>query len=431
MYTSYIGRKFLTYYNLRKKKRFTAEEFFLHAFFDTFFKDEGHLMHVANSPFHYAPEKGAAASHGSQSQAQLATLRERIQGNRVYMGTYVGGPAEDTDATTSGQLTGMRHNIDREDMYASWIGAALGIGVKGGYVLLIDQEEVLWLLYEGWEHYRTYLEQREGLKDKQIETWNGNWLCYGREFLETGRRLPFEPEKVMGKWSIPTQPWAQITFELAKRFRHLASLMMYAYNLSQTNTTLGFICLVPSEINKLFEWREKIFLGENTLLKVPQIEKLETYYDFRAACKLGVIGLKALEPKTLRMYMPKPFGGGKEFVYTKDTAFYFYTFKIWLIAMLNKRELLTLADEVAAALIEFGRSDKKGRTIKVQLSKEIRESRGLTQFVDKLTEMLDDVPAVRDTLQHVVKEAIIMPSDHFPLFLSLIRFQFSYRSSEN
>ncbi|NML38969.1 hypothetical protein HHL17_17315 [Chitinophaga sp. G-6-1-13] len=431
MYTSYIGKKFLAYYNRCEKKNFTAAAFFEDKFFKIFFKDEGHLMHVANSPFHYAPEKGAAASHGSKSKAQLVTLKERIQEHRVYMGTYVGGPAEDMDATTSGQLTGMSNNIDKEDMYASWIGAALGIGVKGGYVILIDDEEVLWLLYKGWEHYRSYLEQRDGLKNKQIETWNGNWLCHGPEFLKTRRRLPFEPEKVMGKWSIPTQPWAQITFELAKRFHHLDSLMMYAYNLSQTNTTLGFIALVPSEVNRLFEWREEIFFGEDTLLKASQIEKLETYYDFRAACKLGVIGLKALEPKALRMYMPKPFGGGKEFVYSKDTAFYFYTFKIWLIAMLNKDELLTLADEVAAALIEFGRSDKKGRTIKVQLSKEIRESRGLTQFVDKLTELLDDVPAVRDTLRKVVEKAIIMPSDHFPLFLSLIRFQFSYRSSEN
>lgn len=99
--------------------------------------------------------------------------------------------------------------------------------------------------------------------------------------------------------------------------------------------------------------------------------------------------------------------------------------------MLKEPKLLTMADEVAAALIEFARSEKKGRSIKGQLTKEIRESKSIKQFVDKLTEMLDDMPAVGDTLYAVVKETLIMPTDHFPLFLSLIRFQHSYRSSKN
>ncbi len=63
-------------------------------------------------------------------------------------------------------------------MYASWIGEALGIGVSGGFVMLINEPEVLWSLFMGWQYYRKYLQQTPNLKDKQIETWNGHWLCH-------------------------------------------------------------------------------------------------------------------------------------------------------------------------------------------------------------------------------------------------------------
>lgn len=426
MYTSYIGKKFLTYYNQRKKTQYTAEAFFLEIFFDLFFKDDGHLMHVANSPFHTAPDKSAVALHGSKSLAQLEGLKERINRNRVYMGTYVGGSAEDIEATTSGQLTNMNYTVDKEDMYASWIGAALGIGVKGGYVMLLDKEEILWSLYEGWEHYRKYLNQRDELKDRQIETWNGNWLRYG---LQTPWEI--KPVKMMEKWSIPTQPWVRITFILARQFRQLDSLVLYAYNLSQTNTTLGFISLVPSEVNRLFEWRGNIFLGEDPGITADQVEMLETYYDFRAACKLGAIGLEALEPKALREYMPKPFGGWKEFIYSTTTDYHFKIFKLWLITMLNRLELLTLADEMAATMKELEKSEKKGRTIKDQLNSKIMESKSVPQFIDKLTEMLAYLPDDHEMLHNVMREALIMPVDHLPLFLSLVRFQYAYRTSKN
>lgn len=431
MYTSYIGKKFLAYYNRRKNTSYTAERFFLDKFFKCFFLDEGHLMHVANSPFHYIPEKDVTASYGSKSLAQLNTLKNRIAENRVYMGIYVGGPAEDMDATTSGQITGIPNVVEKDDVYASWIGAAFGIGVNGGYVMLIDNEELLWALYKGWKHYRKYLQQTDGLKDKQIETWNGNWVRYRLENPDSDDRLPIEPEKAMGKWAIPTQSWGYITFMLARRFHMHKSIVVYAYNLSQTNTTLGFINIIPAEVNSFFEWREKIFPEEPTILNDNQINLLVAYYDFKIACKWGVIGLKALEPKALREYIPRPFGGGKEFIYSETTLFYFKIFKTWIIAMLNKIELLDLADEMAIALLEFSRSDKKGRAVKNQLSKDIRESRGLTQFTDNLTMMLDEVPALSDTLKEIIKEVLAMPIDHFPLFLSLVRFQYSYRASKN
>ncbi|WP_212004052.1 hypothetical protein [Chitinophaga sp. HK235] len=432
MYTSYIGKKFLKHYNHREKTNFTAKEFFMQEFFDLFFTDHSHLMHVSNSPFHYKPGQGAVEMYGSKSLAQLNELKTSIESNIVYMGNYVGGPAMDMDNTTSGQITNMTGILQEEDIYASWIGAALGIGVNGSFVMLIDEEELLWMLFEGWECYRKYLHQTPGLKDKQIETWNGNWICLRLENPNAADDLlPIEPVEVLGKLAIPTESWAKVTFMLAKYFSQKQILTAYAYNLSQTNTTLGFVNIFLYEVNRMFEWRENTFLGEDIILQENQITRLQTYYNLKTACKMGAIGLKALEPKYLREFMPKPIGGGKDFVYSANTANDFQIFKIWLIAMLNKIELLNLADEVAAALKEFAKSDKKGRSIKDQLSKEIRESRSPLQFIDNLRELQDEVPILADTLSIVMKEALTMPRDHFPLFLCLIRFQYSYRSAKN
>ncbi|MBC9928895.1 hypothetical protein [Chitinophaga qingshengii] len=432
MYTSYIGRKFIAYYNRQKAKSYTAETFFLDKFFPCFFTDEGHLMHVANSPFHYAPAKAAVATYKSKSAAQLETLKESINENKVYMGNYVGGPALGTDATTSGQLTSIGGIINREDVYASWIGAALGIGVSGGYVMLIDNEELLLFLYKGWKKYKKYLEQTPGLKDKQIETWNGNWVSQRLENPDCDDYDWIRAEKIMGKLAIRTESWAEVTFALARKFHRLESIIVYGYNLSQTNTTLGFVSLMVSEVKRLFEWRRKIFLQDDPGgLKENHITTLATYYDFKAASKMGTVGLKALEPKELREYMPKPFGRGKDFVYSKDAAQHFQIFKIWLMAMLNKIELLNLADKVAIALKEFAKSDKKGRSIRDQLSKEIRESKTRKQFIDNLKAMLDEVPTEADDFYNIVEETLIMPVDHFPLFLTLIRFQYSYRTAKS
>ncbi len=94
------------------------------------------------------------------------------------MSIFVGSAAKDVAGTTSGQVSSINVLADKDEMYASWIGEALGIGVSGGIVMLIDEPEILWALYSGWKQYRTFLNQTPNVKDKQIETWNGQWLCH-------------------------------------------------------------------------------------------------------------------------------------------------------------------------------------------------------------------------------------------------------------
>lgn len=439
MYTSYIGKKFLELYNNREQTNLTAEEFFDNIFFEVFFQDSSHLMHVGNSPFFQKPTQSAIEEHGGRSKAQLNRLKEEIASGVPNMSVFVGFAAKDLQGTTSGQLTSIDFQIDKEEMYASWIGQALAIGVSGGFVLQIDREEVIWALYTGWRHYRRYLEQTPNVKDKQIETWNGHWLhhSFSKEYKSSNPSLGFrlETSSVQGNIAIPTQAWSKVLFALAKKYPNEV-LTAYCYSLSQTNTTLGFINLYLPEVRRLYEMRDRLYESQiSEALSPDQIEQLDTFYSFKSACKMGTIGLKALEPKNLREYMPKgsvQYAQGKDFKFSDQSAYYNYQLlKLWIIAMLCKTELLGLAAKVAGSLIACEQLDERGKKVFAQLSEDVRTVKTVKDFIEKVTNLMENAPINADLFKDVVEHTLKMPSDNFPLFATLIKFEYQYQKHKN
>jgi len=439
MYTSYIGNKFLHLYNDLEGTTLSAESFFEKMFFNLFFENDSHLMHVGNSPFFQKPKPADVTKFGGKALAQLNNLQNKMDNDTPNMSIFVGYAAQDIQGTTSGQISTLSIEIDQEEMYASWMGQALGIGVSGGYVILIDDPEVIMTLFKGWKYYRQYLKQTPNVKDKQIETWNGHWLnhAFSRKYNRDDPWENFKPEtnEVQGKIAIPTQPWSSVVFSLSRKFPN-REITAYCYNLSQTNTTLGFINLILPKVRKLHQLRKEIFIDSSaTILKDEDVEKLETFFDFKSACKMGVIGLKALEPNKLRTYMPKGtvlYAQGKEFMFKDDESFFNYQlYKLWIIAMLNKTELLNLASEVAQALLQIEEKDERGKKIFATLSKEVRDAKTLKIFIEKLTEVLGNTPQNADIFKEVVQQVLKMPTDNFPLFVTLIRFEYQYQKSTN
>ncbi|MEX2233184.1 MAG: hypothetical protein WD824_13560 [Cyclobacteriaceae bacterium] len=442
MYTSYIGKKFLRLYraNYNKPNDYSAQQFFDEVMFPLFFQDDSHLMHVGNSPFFQKPREEDIKKFGSKSLAQLNNLKKKIESGVPSGAIYVGFAAEEIQATSSGQLTSMNFNADTEEMYASWIGEALAIGVNGGFVMLIDENHVLLSIFIGWGHYRKYLHQTPNLKDKQIETWNGHWLCLSLNKNHNDDDIDYskiETAEVIGNIAIPTKKWSNVIFALSKKYPNKI-ITAYSYNLSQTNTTLGFINLYLPEIRRLYELRDKIFINqENLILRDEEIEKLETFFNFRSACKIGTIGLKALEPAHLREYMPKgtaDYAQGKDFKFSDENSYFNYQlYKLWIIAMLNKTELLQLASDVAKALLEHETKDGKenrGKTEKNQDSNKIKDSKNIREFIENLTELLEKAPQNGKTFKEVVDQVLKMPSDNFPLFATLIRFEYAYQKNK-
>ena len=439
MYTSYIGKKFLHIYNEKTSQNLSAREFFDNIFFPLFFDDEKHLMHVGNSPFFQSPSAKALEGGVTKSQAQLAKLHLDINSEAPNMAIFVGFAAKDMSGTTSGQLSNIDFKIDAEEMYASWFGEALGIGVSGGYVMLLDEDEILWTLFEGWKIYRSFLKQTPNLKDKQIETWNGRWIThvFSKDFnpKEPIENFQLAAEQVLGKLAIPTQSWSGVVFALSRKYP-LEIFTAYAYNLSQTNTTLGFINLFLPEVRKPFELRDKIFINkQGSVLTDGDIMRMETYYNFKGACKLGTIGLKAMEPDKLRDYLPAPFGRGKEYSLSSDVSYKLLEiYKIWIIAMLNKTELNVLAAKMAQALWDFEqrfKDNERGKAGKSQLAEDVRTSSSLTKFIESLNKVMEkdntDAIVFKETKDQILK----MPSDLFPLFVTLLRFEYTYLKTQN
>jgi len=471
MYTSYIGTKFLEIYRKKRKlpDNYTARQFFDEVLFPLFFDNEEHLMHVGNSPFFQKPTKEAVEEHGSKANAQLYNLHTKIESGVPSGAIFVGYGAENILATSSGQLTSMAFDFEDNEMYASWIGQALAVGVSGGLVIQIDEDKILWTLHEGWKYYRKYLSQTPNLKSKQIETWNGHWLnhAFGEYFHENNPLAEFDPkpEKVLGKLAIPTIDWIKVIFALSREYPN-ETITAYVYNLSQTNTTLGFINIRLPKVRRLIQLKGELYALPNERRNHKNFEQMySTFYNLKNACKLGVIGLKALEPRKLRDFMPKGtalYAKGSDYKFTntdfkpkknedadafairqekakdkhRGEIINFQIFKTWIIAMLNnKKELNALAEQVAQALIDFETnkesSSKREKTKKVQsqLSNDVKSSKSLREFLEKLTELMSKHKQGAEVFKKVKDTIIELPSDLFPLFITLIRFEYQYKKS--
>lgn len=222
MYTSYIGKKFLKYYNEKEGTNYSGMEFFDEIMFPLFFNNEKHLLHVGNSAFFQKPTKQYLESSLDKQEARLKKLHFDIENEPPNMATLVGFAAKDIKGTTSGQLTEINFNIDSNEMYCSWIGQSLGLGVSGGFVIAVDDDELLYNIFMGAKYYREYLEKTPNVKDKQIETWNSHWITHynGKQFDPDDIWSGFEIEtkNTNGIISIPTILWSRLVFTFTKLY---------------------------------------------------------------------------------------------------------------------------------------------------------------------------------------------------------------------
>lgn len=441
MYTSYIGKKFLKLYNERNKVNLTPKDFFDDIQFPLFFDDKRHFMHVHGSSFFQKVGKDYNQKE-KESIYRLNRLHNDIYSKKISGSTYVGYAAEQITATTSGQVSGINYLIDEDEIYSSWIGAGLGLGVEGRFVFLIDNDEIIWHIYEGWQYYRKYLNQTPIIKDKEIEYWNSWWLIHA---LSSSYNLKAPEESFninhntsAGETRISKKTWSEVLISISRKHYTENKIVIYAYQLDKTNTTLGFINVFLKNVHELYEWRDYVFIDEsNTILSDLQIEQLSTRYYLKDACKFGTIGLKALEPAKLREYMPKGsilYAQGKDYKFNDEESYFNYKlFKIWIYAMLNKKEIIQLADQLALILLNHEQANKeesRGKTGKGEKVKKVIESRYFKEFAENVKPIISKENS--SALEKIVQMSYLeIASDNFPLFLTLVRFQYQIHKSKS
>ncbi len=459
MIAATIGRTFLKAYNSKMGQNMTAKEFFEKEYFEVFYNHPKYMQWVTNSPF--VQMKTGQKPHllkEEERREKLDNLHQKISEGATDASIAIGFPASEVKefATTSGLVSDLEIDVDKEDVYLSWIGGGLGIGIAGGYSIFFDNPEVLLNLFEGWKVYRKFLNDStlESLRGNQINTWNGQWLNYryNKYFRED---FDFSKLNTRGVFSVTdklievnTIKWSELFFNLSNSFTE-QTITGYVYSLGQTNKTLGFYPFHFTKARKLIEYY-KILFGEQAAINDAKVYESLYGIHIKRACELGSIGLQALEPKDLRKYygndsnlrlskpkiLPKKGESEDDFNLRKEKALYkdneniitYRTYKTWLLAMItkNKEESLEYTAEVAKALHEY-RVNATKNDRKNLIQSELLVAKSKKNFLDALTLIIKDVDEkALDVFKNLRDKVHMMTSEDFGYFVVLLKFDYAY-----
>jgi len=187
----------------------------------------------------------------------------------------------------------------------------------------------------------------------------------------------------------------------------------------------------------MFEFRDALFINEKeSALSDKQIKSLEPFWGFKEVCRGGTIGLNSIEPRGLRDYLPigsYKYSRGKELKITEKTYTTYLIYKLWVIAMLNKTELLKLAEKLASVLVGYNTNkaeNARGKTTKSREITDLLEARNLKLFIENLTKLMESYDGNKEFFKEVVEEVLKMPVDNLPLFVTLIKFEYNYQLSQ-
>lgn len=435
MITSNIGKIFLDAYNEEYGTNYDARGFFLEQFYPLFFDQSKYMMTAGNSPLENPKLSWDDMIKGKkpyetpeQRKSRFEKLINKIDESEADASIARGYASLDVTATTSGQVTDMKLPNSQEEIYTSWIGDALGIGVQGGFSILFSKKEILLDIFKGWKLYRESLNKTSMLKGNQINTWNGQWLSHYYDDRVYDEKMPlagYNPYNTNkdGLINIDTQTWTKILIGISRKYDN-SQLLGYIYSIGQTNTTIGFVPFDLSQIRRPIHLYKKIFGMHNSR----NAEDLwGTAHGFKTACTYGGIGIKAMEPKGLQDYVyPK---GNKDPKQPKapkneNEQINFNVYKIWILAMLNNDDLWEKSQELAELLNEAScNKDKSISTKPKNLVEAMLNATNKKLFVEAATEVIPFINKI-DEFKGIVKEIHSMPTDNVPYFLTLLRFQY-------
>ncbi|WNJ20034.1 hypothetical protein [Pontibacter sp. G13] len=463
MYTATVGRTFLDEYNRRNQTNLSAKEFFDEVLFSVIFDHPKYLMWVQNSPFVQGLGKKKPFFNADERVERLEKLHEKITGGATDASIALGFPASDDEkfATTSGLVSFEDLPVEAEDVYCSWIGAALSVGVAGGYTILFNDPNVSYQVFEGWQKYRELLQDsvlQNKIPSNKLSTWNGQWLWFRNNEDEYFPEFRFadlvrlesifsiEPKEI----AINTVPWSRLFFALSSSYSG-KSMMAYVSSLGQTNKTVGFIPMKLQTGDFIHQVYQKLFGMDNYQINKKEFESLFGKH-IKRACELGSIGLQALEPKNLRKYfgndsnlkLAKPKVSRKktdsdeeyqekvEKAHAKDhqNIITFHVYKTWLIAMIakNKTEISDYTREIAKALMEF-RENSRGTKGKNLLDKLFANKRK-ENFLEYLTELINSEGSskeIADQMNLLRDRVHFMNREDFTYFVALLKFDYAYQ----
>ncbi|PKQ63369.1 hypothetical protein BZG02_08255 [Labilibaculum filiforme] len=515
MIASTIGRTFLKVFNEKTENNYTAKEFFEKEYFETFYNHSKYFSWPQNSPFVQGittlengilglmsvvkNENGDTKQFSTDEELEdwcnklkkdpnfggfkvktkkqvkiiqklsLAKRKELLEeftnkvieaknNKNIEASIAIGFPASELKeyATTSGAVTDITIENDIEDIYLSWIGGGLCVGIAGGYSIFFNEPNILFKLYEGWKIYRNYLNDQSLLKlrGNQINTWNGQWLnfAFNKRFREDFDFAQLHTQDVFSVTEqvieVNTINWSELFFNISNKYPQ-QTLTGYVFSLGQTNKTLGFYPFHFDKAKTLIHYYKLLFGEQAALTEAKDYEALFGIH-IKRACELGSIGLQALEPKNLRKYfgndstltLAKPklnqkgnetdedYGIRKCKVLQKDydNIITYRTYKTWLLAMItkNKEESLEYTNEVARALLAYrAKATKLDRKNLIQ--SDILGAKSKKAFIDALVTIISEIDENGLLVMKQLRDRVhMMSAEDFGYFVVLLKFDYAY-----
>lgn len=439
MYTTTIGKTFLKAYNEKFGKEYTAKTFFEEIFIPLFFDHPKYMMTGGNSPLENTPKlswgdmiKGRKPFETpEQRKGRIYKMICKIETEKANMSIAVGYGIADCLAATSGQITNIDLPDCKEDIYFSWIGAALGIGVSGGITILFNHEQLLLDIYEGWRYYRQYLEKTPLMKGNQIYAWNGQWIAHRYHDMHYDASDPSfgitYTNTPIGLFGFPTITWVTVLLRITVCFpSNLFLGYLYANGYTEGNTTIGFIPFKLAEISRPDHFYKKLFGISEYQRNHQRMEQLYgTAMGLRVACRSGAIGIQAMEPKGLQVFLPRG-QKTKKIVYKEDgeQIITFNIYLIWILAMLNNEKLWNFSRQFAELLLNYEAGAGKAKRDRINRVNQLLGSTTSKQFLLNLIPIVEEEMEVT-AYEEMGKMVHDMPKDNFPYFNTLIRFQYA------
>lgn len=433
MITAVIGKTFLKAFNEKYGKELSPKEFFEQEYWELFYNHPKYMQWVTNSPF--VQMKSGQKPHllsVDERMEKLENLFEKAENEIPDASFALGYPASESKeyASTSGLVSDVLIPVDEDEVYLSWIGSSLGIGVAGGFTILFDNPAITLQTFEGWKVYRKYLNDPtlEKLRGNQINTWNGQWLTYSLnpeefrddfDFSELTNQKIFKVDTSLAE--VSTVNWSQLFFSLSTQFPN-EEMTGYVYGFGQTNKTIGFIPFQLKSGGNIKMVYQKLF-GDFKINK-KEFESLFGMH-IKRACELGSIGLQALRPDNLKKYMTED--KNLSFKKEEDTINY-QAYKTWLVAMLtrNKEEVTDYTLELAKTIQKYRAAGTK-LDRKTLVEKELFASTSKKGFIESLTKMVKDLDGEELlSIKKLKDEVHLMTNEEFGYFSTLLKFDYAF-----
>ena len=438
MITSVVGRTFLNAYNEKYGESYSPKDFFEKEYWPVFYNHKKYMQWVTNSPF-VQMKKGQKPHLLNESERieKRDVLYEKVSSEIPDASFALGFPASELKeyASTSGLVSDLKIPTEEDEVFLSWIGSGLGIGVAGGYTILFDNTIITLQTFEGWKVYRKYLNDPtlEKLRGNQVNTWNGQWLSYSMNPDKFREDFDFANLQQEGAFKLDsslaeavTVSWPKLFFSLSQKFPE-TEMMGYVYGFGQTNKTIGFIPFQFKSGTRLKDVYKKIFGG--IFSSARDFESLFGMH-IKRACELGSIGLIALRPKDLE----KHFSNKKNITFKKDEDLIIYrAYKTWLIAMLskNKEEITDYTMKMAKVILAY-RNGGKGNTRMTLVDKNLFETKSKKEFLEHLTSLAADADEEHlDEIKKFKDELHLMTNEEFVYFTTLLKFDYTYLQRKN